>query len=88
MGNPRTIQDSAGWAPENPAVSHLGVPREQNTKSASSGWMPARGTLLPEAVVSFGDSFPLLLPQRGCRPGLRGTTGVRKDLEGNGGGTR
>lgn len=41
-------------------------------KAASSGWMPARGTLLPEAVVSFGDSFPLLPPQRGRRPGLRG----------------
>lgn len=59
------------------------MPRDQYTKPASSGWMPARGTLLSEAVVSFGDSFPLLLPQRGRRPGLRGGEKIwRRLMEG------
>lgn len=58
------------------------MPREQYTKWASSGWMPARGTLLPEAVVSFGDSFPLLLPQRGRRPGLREGEKIWRGMEG------
>lgn len=58
------------------------MPREPYTKSAISGWMPACGTLLPEAVVSFGDSFPLLLPQRGRRPGLRGGEKIWRGMEG------
>jgi hypothetical protein len=58
------------------------MPREQHIKSASSGWMPARCTLLPGAVVSFGDSFPLLLPQRGRRPGLRGGEKIWSGMEG------
>lgn len=57
-------------APGSPTMSHLGVLREQHTGSASLIWMPASSTLLLVAVVSPGDSFPLLLAQRGRRPSL------------------
>lgn len=75
-----------GFCPVSPRKSSCESPQSAQRAAygvGSPGWMSARGTLLLVAVARPGDSFPLLLAQRGRRPGLAGEKGFRGEWRGN-----